>query len=214
MKKYILFDLDGTLTDPGVGITNSVAYALDHYGVKGYKRDDLFKFIGPPLKDSFMQFYNFPEDQAFEAIDVYREYFRDKGIFENEVYPKVPETLTELRNRGYKLVIASSKPQEFVEIILNHFNLSSYFDFVSGATMDELTRISKSQVIAWALENMSITDTSEAYMVGDRLHDIEGAKNFNLESIGCAYGYGGKEELEQAGADHIINSFEEILEIV
>ena len=214
MKKYILFDLDGTLTDPGVGITNSVAYALDRYKITDYKKEDLFKFIGPPLKESFMTFYDFPEKQAIEAIDVYREYFRSKGIFENEVYPNVLETLSELKKRGFKLLVASSKPEEFVKIILEHFDLSEYFDFVGGATMDEQTRITKSAVIAWVLENMKITDMSQCLMVGDRLHDIEGAKSFGMESVGCAFGYGGEEELKNAGADHIIYSFEEILNIV
>ncbi len=214
MKKYILFDLDGTLTDPGLGITNSVSYALDHYGIKDYKREDLYKFIGPPLKDSFMNFYGFSAEKAYEAIDVYREYFRSKGIFENEVYPHVPETLSELKKRGFKLLVASSKPEEFVNIILKHFSLAEYFDFAGGATMDELTRITKTDVIKWVLSNMNISDMSECLMVGDRLHDIEGAKNFGMESVGCAFGYGGEKELKEAGADHIIYSFEEILNIV
>ncbi|MDO4459286.1 MAG: HAD family hydrolase [Clostridia bacterium] len=214
MYKYILFDLDGTLTDPGVGITNSVAYALHHYGIENTDRTELYKFIGPPLKDSFMEFYGFPEDKAYEAIDVYREYFRSKGIYENELYDGIADMLTKIKESDRKIALATSKPQEFAEIIIDYFNLREYFDFIAGATMDEQTRIRKSQVIEWVLENMEIEDKAEVLMVGDRMHDIEGAKENSLSSCGVLYGYGDREELEAAGADYIVSSPQEILTVI
>ena len=148
MYSTIFFDLDGTLTDPGVGITNSVAYALKKWDIEVSERSLLYPFIGPPLSDSFQRYFGFSKEDSMKAIEYYREYFRDRGIFENEVYPGVHEMLTALRNEGKTIVLATSKPEGFAKTILEHFDLAKYFDFVAGASMDE-SRSKKGQVIAY-----------------------------------------------------------------
>lgn len=212
MYKYVLFDLDGTLTDPGVGITNSVAYALERYGIEVSDRSELYRFIGPPLVDSFVRYYGFAEKDAKEAVTVYREYFTERGMFENEVYPGIPEMLASLRGAGIKPVVATSKPWPFAEKILEHFGLREYFDFVAGAELDE-TRTSKSDVIAYALETCGI-NPDEAVMVGDREHDILGAKANGMKSVGVLFGYGSRDELENAGADEIAADVSELGKIL
>ena len=202
MYSTIFFDLDGTLTDPGVGITNSVAYALKKWDIEVSERSLLYPFIGPPLSDSFQQYFGFSKEDSMKAIEYYREYFRDRGIFENEVYDGVHELLTALRTEGKKIVLATSKPEGFARTILKHFDLMKYFDFVAGTSMDE-SRNKKGQVIAYALESLGITDRSTVVMVGDREHDVIGAKENGLDSIGVLFGYGSREELENAGATYI-----------
>ena len=209
MYKTVLFDLDGTLTDPGLGITNSVAYALNHCGITAESRESLYPFIGPPLNESFMKYYGFTAEKAMEAISVYREYFRDKGLYENEVYAGVRELLEVIKASGRKIVLATSKPEEFSVRILEHFDLMKYFDVVAGASMDE-KRNKKGDVIAYAMEKGGFTAES-AVMIGDREHDIFGAKENGLDSIGVLYGYGDRNELEKAGADYIAESVEDIL---
>lgn len=206
---YFLFDLDGTISDPGIGITNSVMYALEKFDIKVADRSELFVFIGPPLKDSFMKYYGFPEKQALEAIKYYREYFRDKGIFENELYPRMEDFLKKLKAAGKSILLATSKPEEFAVRILKHFAIDKYFDYACGATMDE-TRNTKDAVIAYALQTAGIVDKSKAVMIGDREHDIFGAKRNGLDSVGVLYGYGTRTELESAGADYIISDIAEL----
>lgn len=213
MYHYILFDLDGTLTDPGIGITNSVSYALKKFGITVESRTELYKFIGPPLRDSFQEFYGFSEEQTRRAIRYYREYFRDKGIFENIVYDGIREVLETLKNRNKFLVLATSKPREFAVRILEHFELLPYFDFISGAAMDE-SGSDKADVIQYALEKNDIVNLEQIIMVGDRKHDVIGAKKNRIVSVGVTYGYGTREELENAGADYIINIPSELLDIV
>ncbi len=214
MKQYqtILFDLDGTLTDPGVGITKSVEYALNRYGITVNDRSELYPFIGPPLVDSFMKYYGFSKKKAFEAVDVYREYFRETGLFENEVYSGVPELLNALKTAKKTLLIASSKPEEFVFTILKHFNLLQYFDFVGGASMDE-TRAKKEDVLRYVLEKANV-DPAKAIMVGDRKFDVEGAHAFGLDAVAVTYGYGSLEELTETKAEYLANSPQEILSIL
>ena len=202
-KEYILFDLDGTLTDPAEGITNSVEYSLKKYGIKVEDKKSLYKFIGPPLFESYMKYYGFSKEKAIQAVEFYREYFRDTGIFENKVYKGIPELLQKLNENGKKVILATSKPEEFAKRILVHFNLDKYFYFVAGATMSE-TRTKKGEVIAYILESLKIEDTKKAVMVGDREMDINGAHEFGLEAIGVLYGYGNMEELQNAGADAIV----------
>lgn len=213
MYKYILFDLDGTLTDSADGILNSVEYALNKMGVNNMSRQELFKFVGPPLHVSFSTFCGFDEEESERAVEYYREYFRDKGIFENCVYDGVTELLSTLKTSGKKLVIATSKPEVFTLRILKHFDLIKYFDFVAGATLDG-TRSAKADVISYALTGSNIVDKSEAIMVGDRNHDIIGAAQNGLKSIGVTYGYGGEEELKEAGADFLAATPGEILKLV
>lgn len=212
MYTVVLFDLDGTLTDPAEGITNSVAYALEKYGIKVEDKKSLNCFIGPPLNDSFMKYYGFTPEKAMEAIWVYREYFRDKGIFENEVYEGIPQLLEKIKQSGRKIVLATSKPEEFALRILEHFELIKYFDVVAGASMDE-KRNKKGDVIRYAIEKGGFS-TENAVMIGDREHDIFGAKENGLPSIGVLYGYGSREELETAGADYIAETVDDISDLL
>lgn len=215
MYNTILFDLDGTLTDPGIGITNSVAYALSKWNIEVTDRSELYKFIGPPLLDSFAGYYGFFEEDCQKALTYYREYFRSKGIYENEVYPGVVEMLETLKNSGKKIILATSKPEEFAIIILKHFDLYKYFDFVAGATMDE-SRNKKGDVIKYALESCGIdkTDLKDVIMVGDRKHDVHGATENDLDCIGVLFGYGDREELETAGAKYIAEQIADILKFI
>lgn len=212
-KKYILFDLDGTLTDPGEGITNSVAYSLAKFGIIINDNTSLYKFIGPPLWDSFRDFYGFDDSQAKLAVDYYREYYREKGIFENKLYQGVPELLASLRAAEKIIILATSKPKYFADKILDYFGLSKFFDYTAGSELDG-TRVKKDEVISYALNKMNITDPKNAVMVGDREHDIIGAGKNHMQSVGVLYGYGTKEELEKSGADHIAGSIEELVELL
>lgn len=212
MYRYILFDLDGTLTDSSPGITNSVGYALDKYGITDHPKEDLLKFIGPPLVDSFAKFYGFDEAKSLEAVEFYREYFRDRGIYENSVYDGVIEVLEALKADDRILVLATSKPEEFAVRILEHFDIAKYFNFVAGASMDGALS-KKSDVIAVAMNRAGIEDASTAIMIGDRHHDISGASVNGMESIGVLYGFGSRDELEAAGATYIASTPADILEI-
>lgn len=213
MYQYILFDLDGTLTDPGLGITNSVMYALKKFDIEVEDRAKLYKFIGPPLKESFETFYGFSNEESDLAVEYYREYFKVKGLYENEVYAGIEELLTALKAKKKSLIVATSKPEEFAVEILKHFHLDHYFDFIAGATMDG-SRSIKADVISYALENCKIEDLSSAIMVGDREHDILGAKQVGLQSIGVLYGYGNYEEFKAAGATYIAENTGDILNII
>lgn len=210
-NQYILFDLDGTLTDPKEGITKSVQYALNKMGIREDDLDALCPFIGPPLAESFQKYYHMTEEESLKAVEYYREYFAAKGIFENEVYEDVPEMLEELQEAGRTLIVATSKPTDYAEKILEHFQLDDYFDFVAGATMDS-SRVRKQDVIGYALEELELVDYSELVMVGDRRHDIEGAKEFEIPSIGVLYGYGSRKELAEAGADQLVRTVKELQE--
>ena len=213
MYDIILFDLDGTLTDPGIGITNSVAHALAHWNIEVKDRAELYKFIGPPLSDSFMRYYGFSEEDAIHAIAVYREYFSVKGLYENEVYPSIPELLQSLKNAGKTVVLATSKPEGFAVEILRHFGLYDYFDIIAGASMDE-SRNKKADVISYAISQMKNPDLSRMIMIGDREHDILGAKQIGIDSIGVLYGYGDRAEHEKAGATYIAEKVEDILPLL
>lgn len=209
MYKIVLFDLDGTLTDPKVGITNCVAHALKHFGIDE-NPDNLTAFIGPPLVDSFMDFYGFTKEQALVATDVYRERFAPIGKFENEVYEGIPQMLKALKNAGIILGVASSKPELFVIDILKHFGLYDYFDVITGSLMNE-TRTKKEEVLEEALTRLrECSDSKEIAMVGDRKFDIIGAKAFNLASIGVRFGYAEDGELEAENPDYIANTVEEL----
>ncbi|WP_040193775.1 HAD family hydrolase [Clostridium culturomicium] len=209
MKQYILFDLDGTIIDPKIGITSSVAYALNKFDIHVENLDNLCKFIGPPLKDSFIEYYNFSDEAAEKAILYYRERFQEKGIYENFLYENFEDMLISLKKQGKTLLIATSKPAVFAERILEHFNLRQYFDFVGGSNLDG-TRANKAEVIFHVLKENSISDLSTAIMVGDRKHDIIGAKKAGLQSVGVLYGYGNYQELETSGADYIVKDVEEL----
>ncbi len=212
MKEYLLFDLDGTLTDPKIGITTCVQYALKEFGIDEPDLDKLESFIGPPLKDSFMEMYHFTEEEADRAIAKYRERFSETGIFENEVYTGIPQMLDSLQSCGMFLAIASSKPTEYVERILEHFDLRKYFKVVVGSEMDG-TRVDKEEVMMEALRQLfsyKPIQFSKVYMIGDRKFDVEGARKIGVESVGVSYGYGSMEELKEAHADYIVRSVQEL----
>ena len=202
MFDYLFFDLDGTLTDPALGITNSFIYALKYFGIEIPSYEKLCTFIGPPLPDTFKTQFGFDDTKAAEGVKKYREYFATKGLLENSVYPGIPELLTELKQAGKKLVVATSKPEEYSVRIIEHFGLAQYFENVCGSLMDE-TRSKKDEVIAYAIERNHISDKSKILMIGDRKHDILGAKKVGLKSCGVLFGYGSLEELQTAGADFI-----------
>lgn len=208
-KTIILFDLDGTLTDPAAGITKSVDYALRYFGIHTDNLNSLCKFIGPPLKESFMRYYGFDETQALLAVEKYREYFKDKGIFENELIDGMDGLLRRLAVDGRRLIVATSKPKVFADIILKHFDLMKYFSLVCGSELDG-TRVMKSEVIRYALEGAGACDLSKAVMVGDREHDVIGAADAGIDSIGVLFGYGSPEELRTAGATLIAENAEEL----
>ena len=209
-KTHILFDLDGTLTDPGMGITNSVMHALTHFGITVTNRSDLYRFIGPPLMDSFMEYYGLTEEQAVEAVRVYREYFADCGWAENTVYSGIEALLADLVAAGKILLVATSKPQVFAERILVHFGLDKYFTHICGVALQAPRGYSKADVIRDALDRAGVTDLTTAVMVGDRHHDIDGAKVVGISSVGVLYGYGDREEHEAAGADAIVADVAEL----
>jgi len=196
----ILFDLDGTLTDPGEGITKSVRYALSRFGIDEADRAKLEAFIGPPLPASFREFYGFDEAQSTLAVSYYREYFAETGIYENAVYPEIPGLLSRLVDTGYRLVLATSKPAVFAVKILDRFALSPFFSAVYGSELDG--RFSdKTELIAKILVCERI-EAKTAVMVGDRKHDIIAAKNNGIDSAGVAYGYGTPAELDAAAPTH------------
>lgn len=215
MYQYLFFDLDGTLTNPKEGITKCVQYALRHFGIDEPDLDKLEPFIGPPLIDSFMEYYEMSEEQARKATEKYRERFRDIGIFENKVFEGIPQMLEALQNQGKRLVIASSKPEEFVLRILEKFQLRSYFCEVVGATMDE-KRTAKAEVIQEAFARLGITGETKnrVLMIGDRKHDTQGAAACGIDCLGVYIGFAQPGELEQNGATYIVNTVEEMWEFL
>jgi len=211
--EYILFDLDGTITDSGEGITKSVQYALKYFDIIENNLDDLHKFIGPPLKESFKEYYKFDEEKADLALVKYREYYADKGIYENSLYDGIIELLDALKKNNKTIILATSKPEVYAKQILEYFKVDKYFTIVAGSNFEE-TRVKKGDVIKYALESAKISDLSKVIMVGDREHDIIGAKENNIKSIGVTYGYGDVIELTQARADYIANSTNQLLNII
>lgn len=221
--KYILFDLDGTLTDSGPGIMNAARYALDSYGIKE-PVEVLRTFIGPPLDKTFMERYGFTREKAFEGIAKFREYYTDKGIYENSVYEGIPELLQRLKDDGRILAIASSKPLVQVHRVLSHFDIDKYFDVVMGCELDG-TRSAKDEVIEEVLRQLTTVEDKEnplsvefikenTIMIGDRSYDAVGAKKMGLPCIGVLYGYGNSKEFEDAGAEAIAETVNELDEIL
>jgi len=205
---HVLLDLDGTITNPKEGITRAVAYALDSFSMPYKSLDSLCSFIGPPLDTSFMEFGLSKSDTQI-AIAKFREYYADKGIFECELFEGIPDLLKTLKQDGKKIFLATSKALFFAKIVLEHYNITEYFDFISGSELDG-TRVIKGEVIAYALEQTNTTVTSSVVMVGDRRHDIIGAKSQKLCSVGILYGFGSKEELEAENADYLIDTIENL----
>lgn len=209
MIKNVLFDLDGTLTDPAEGITKSVAFALDRFGIYVSDLSVLNVFIGPPLTDSFKKYFDFTDEQAKFALDTYREYFSVYGLYENEVYKGIPEMLGRLQEKGIRVCLATSKPEKYSVKILEHFDLKKYFYFIAGNTMDE-TRSRKDLLIKHIFDSNPDFKPEETIMVGDRIYDIEGAHDFGIKAIGVSYGYAPDGELEASGADIVVENVEQL----
>jgi phosphoglycolate phosphatase len=214
--KYVFFDLDGTITDPVMGITNAYMYALEKFGIRVTERSELFRVIGPPLRKSFPEFYHLSEHETELAVGYYREYYGDRGLKENDIMPELPETLEKLKEAGCKLYVATSKPEEYAVKILQNLELDGYFDYIAGASMDG-SRDDKASVIRYLMDiihtDFPQSDVREMVMVGDRCFDVEGAKAFGMDSIGVLFGYGSRDELENAGATYIVETAKELLSI-
>ena len=210
--KYILFDLDGTLTDPKEGITKSFQYALRHFGIE----EDLVnleKFIGPPLHDSFRDDYNFSEEEVEEAVTKFRKYFAQNGIFENKIFSGVKEVLEYLHSNNKRILLATSKPTIFAEKILKHFEIDKYFEYIGGSNLDG-SRSEKNEVINHVLEVCKVSSMEDVIMIGDRKYDVIGAKKIGVDSIGVLYGYGDLEELQEVNPTYIIRNIEELKNIL
>ncbi|MEI5989624.1 HAD family hydrolase [Enterococcus crotali] len=211
--KTILFDLDGTITNSGEGIIQSVCYALNKLKLPIPDQEELYSFIGPPLNDTFKDMYHLDKQATEQAVGYYREYYQDKGMYENHLYEGILELLTDLNQAGCSLYIATSKPEIYAKQIITHFNLDRYFVGIYGASLDG-KRSKKSEVIRYALSEAKITQLEETIMIGDRSHDILGAKENHLASLGVLYGFGDLAELETAGADFIAATPKEIEKII
>lgn len=213
MYETILFDLDGTIIDSEEGIINSAIYALSKFGINAENRASLKRFIGPPLHKSFELFYGFSVEKAALAVDIYREYYAEKGVFECTLYPDMETLFKRLKQAGKTLVLATSKYEYFAKIILEHFALDKYFDFVAGSTKNG-ERSAKADVISYVLDSMDLTDKSKVLMIGDKMHDIVGASTVGIDSIGVLYGFGSYNELSENGATHIAKNAEDIYRVI
>lgn len=210
--QYYFFDLDGTLVDSEKGIVNSIKYVLEKYQIRDYDMETLRKFIGPPLGESFQKYFGFQREETAKLIEGYREYYTAGGMYEAEVYDGIEELLKSLKEEGKTLAVATSKPEAFARQILERFGLAPYFDCIAGASMDE-SRVKKDEVLADALSRCRIQNKEQAVMIGDRENDILGAKRNGLDSIGVLFGFGSRKELEDAGADYIAGTADEIKRI-
>lgn len=208
-----IFDLDGTITDSAPGIIASVKYALQKKNFSVPSDEKLRSFVGPPLHKQFQKFCGLSDEESKKMVSFYREYYSKKGIFENSVYPDIPKILEKLVSEKIRLLIATSKPETYARIIAEHFGFSKYFDFIGGACMDG-KRTDKHEVIEYVLETCRIHDRKTTVMIGDRRHDILGASRSGIQSIGVLYGYGSKEELQEAGATYIAEMPEDLLDII
>ena len=203
MFDTVLFDLDGTLTDSGPGITNAVAYALEQLGRPAMTQAERDRFVGPPLHDSFRIFCGMTEEESLEAVRLFRVYYNDRGVYENSVYPGIEDMLEALTAQGKKLAVATSKPEHMAKKVIAHFGLDRWLTQIAGASLDT-SRNKKDQVIAYALREFGI-DRQRAVMVGDREHDVFGAAAFGIPTVGVTWGYGSREELEHSGARFVVD---------
>ena len=205
----LFFDLDGTVTDSAEGIYNSLAYALEKLGHPVEDKTVLKPFLGPPLSESLHDIYGFDEETSMLGVKYYREYYPQKGIFENRVYDGIPELLEKLKDSGIKIALATSKPEPFAVRILEHFSIDHYFDIIAGSTFDT-SRQTKSDVLRYAVEKAGFPDLSHGLMIGDRKHDILGAHAVGIPCAAVLYGYGSREEFEEYHADYIIADIDEL----
>ena len=213
MYKIILFDLDGTIIDSSLGVTNSVKYALSKFNIEVKNNQELLSYMGPPLLYSFQTFHGLSKEDAEIAIGYYRETYKEKGIFENTVYPGILELLVKLKEQGFKIGLATSKPEKFAEIILDRLGISKYFDEICGASLDQ-SRSEKIDVMKYVLNKLEVTNHNEVLMVGDRMYDINASNELGIDSVGVLFGFGSYEEFKKARATYIVNNALEILNIV
>lgn len=211
--RYLFFDLDGTLTDSAPGILRSAAHALSAFGIQVDDLQQLRPFLGPPLEDSFKDFYHFSDEQAARAVEIYRQRYNTTGLHENTPYPGVYDCLATLKARGYRLVIATSKPERLARRILHDFRLDGYFDFVGGRDDNDILH-TKADVIRHILSTLNIADPGSVVMIGDRKHDILGAAETGIDAIGVLFGYGDREELTSAGAVRLAENYDQLLEML
>ena len=213
--KIAIFDLDGTITDSGSGIINSIRYALEKYRLPVPEEKVLRTFIGPPLKEQFQAVCGLNEEESARMVDAYREYYTEKGIFENSVYSGVPEMLERLKESGARILMATAKPEKFARRIAEHFDFAKYFEFIGGACMDG-RRTDKYEVIEYVIDQCGISEEERkrAIMIGDRSHDMIGAGKAGQHSLGILYGYGDRGELEAADAEMIAETPEEVCELI
>lgn len=209
-RNYVLFDLDGTITNSSEGIINSILFALQKMGKNETDKEKLRSFVGPSLKQTFLTNYFPTGDEYKKAIVFYREYYSTKGIYENKLYDGVYELLETLFQRGDKIALATAKPTYFAKIILKHFKIDHFFDTVVGSHLGG-TRSTKNEIIFEVLDQMGWPKTNNIFMIGDREYDIEGGKHHSLKTIGVHYGYGPKGELEAVGPDYLVSTPAEIL---
>ncbi|GLV65519.1 phosphoglycolate phosphatase [Bacillus mycoides] len=209
MYKTFLFDLDGTLTDPKEGIINSVLYALEKIGIEEVNISELDSFIGPPIQQSFVDSYNMNEIEVERAVFYFREYLKQSGLLENKVYDGITTLLQELKDAGNRLFVATSKPTVFAKQVIEHFQLTTFFEEIVGSNLDG-TRIKKEEIIAHILQTNEELKKEEMVMIGDRKHDVISANSNGIASIGVLYGYGSEIELSDAGAIHIVKDVEEL----
>lgn len=213
MYQNVLFDLDGTVTDSGPGIINSIRYALEKHCLAVPSESVLRTFIGPPLKEQFMAVCDLTDAEGSRLVETYREYYSEKGIFENRVYDGIPEVLKKLNENGVRVLMATAKPEVYAKKIAEHFDFAQYFDFIGGACMDG-RRTDKYEVIRYTLDTCGITQLESTVMIGDRSHDVTGAHKAGIPCIGVLYGYGTGEELNLAGADRIAEKPEDLLKLI
>ncbi len=213
MFDYIFFDLDGTVANSKEGVTTSVAYSLKRLNAPALDEATLEKFIGPPLVDSYIKYCGFNREEALDAINKYREYYKDTGIYKFVLYDGIKEMLTSLKENGKKLYIATSKPEIFANKILNKADILELFDGVFGATLDS-SRVKKADVLKYALSNLNLEDISKAVLVGDTIFDVEGAKTLGLASLAVTYGYEDREGLVASNPDFLADSVAEIKSII
>lgn len=214
MKHYthLFLDLDGTLSDSAPGIVRSAQYALEAFGIHVDNLDDLLCFVGPPLEESFQEFYHLTPSQADEAVKVYRRRYEKIGVYENALYPGIPQFLDKARQAGKVLMVATSKPQRMADLVLSHFGIADRFAFVGGR--EDSRRRTKEEVIRYVMKENGLTRTEDIVMIGDRKHDVLGAKAVGLDSVGVLYGYGSRDEFQAAGATYIVDTLKELEELL
>ncbi len=211
----ILFDLDGTIIKSDRGVTIGIERSLKAIGVDVGDKSTLLKFLGPPMYESYTKYYNITDEEYSKALDVFHDYYRSKGIFECEIYAGIEKTFARLKEAGAKLYVATSKPEREARRIIEHFNLEKYFDFIGGSDGDHGTdRCTKTAVMEYVLDKVNIQDKSKVLMVGDRFHDIEGAKNLGVSCLSVLYGYGNLKEFEKYKTDYIVESTEDIADFI